>query len=102
MQNVLKCIIVDNFRKETRHSYAQTMYEATSSELVYLFDLEKDPNETLNLAQTERKILKKLMRKVRAMIKNGEVKKPDTPFLRERSLPKYWQGVVSPGWCKAH
>ena len=89
-------------RKETRQSYAQTMYEATSSKLVYLFDLEKDPNETINLAKAEKKLTKKLMKKIRMMIKSGEVKKPDTPFLRERSKPKYWQGVVSPGWCSAH
>merc|ERR1719210_1724163 len=51
-------------RKRTRQSYAQTMYEATSSDLLYLFDLDKDPNETVNLAQDERKVLKKLMKKV--------------------------------------
>ena len=88
-------------RRETRQSFAQTMYEATSSNLLYLFDLEKDPNETVNLVKTERKIMKKLMKKVRTIIKSGEVKRPDTPFSRERSLPKYWQGVVSPGWCRA-
>ena len=88
-------------RKRTRQSYAQTMYEATSSDLLYLFDLDKDPNETVNLAQDERKVLKKLMKKVRTMIRSGEVVRPDTPFSRERSLPKYWQGVVSPGWCRA-
>ena len=77
------------------------MYEATSSDLLYLFDLDKDPNETVNLAQDERKVLKKLMKKVRTMIRSGEVVRPDTPFSRERSLPKYWQGGVSPGWCRA-
>ena len=77
------------------------MYEATSSNLLYLFDLEKDPNETVNLVKSERTIMKKLMKKVRTIIKSGEVTRPDTPFPRERSLPKYWQGVVSPGWCKA-
>ena len=45
------------------------MYEATSSDLLYLFDLDKDPNETVNLAQEERKVLKKLMKKVRTMIR---------------------------------
>ena len=45
------------------------MYEATSSDLLYLFDLDKDPNETVNLAQDERKVLKKLMKKVRTMIR---------------------------------
>ena len=88
-------------RKRTRKSYAQTMYEATSSDLVFLFDLEKDPNETMNLAKTERKVTKRMMKKIRTLIRSGEVVKPDTPFLRERSLPKYWEGVVSPGWCKA-
>ena len=88
-------------RKRTRKSYAQTMYEATSSDLVFLFDLEKDPNETMNLAKTERKVTKRMMKKIRALIRSGEVVKPDTPFLRERSLPKYWEGVVSPGWCRA-
>ena len=88
-------------RKRTRKSYAQTMYEATSSDLVFLFDLEKDPNETMNLAKTERKVTKRMMKKIRALIRSGQVVKPDTPFLRERSLPKYWEGGVSPGWCKA-
>ena len=78
------------------------MYEARSSELLFLFDLENDPNETINLARTETRQLKKLMKKVRAIIKSGEVAKPDTPFLRNRSLPRYWGGVVSPGWCRAH
>ena len=77
------------------------MYEATSSDLVFLFDLEKDPNETMNLAKTERKVTKRMMKKIRVLIRSGEVVKPDTPFLRERSLPKYWEGVVSPGWCRA-
>ena len=78
------------------------MFEARSSELVFLFNLEKDPNETINLAKTETKILKKLMKKIRRIIKSGAVAKPDTPFLRKRSSPKYWEGVVSPGWCLAH
>ena len=77
------------------------MFEARSSELLFLFDLENDPNETINLARTETRQLKKLMKKVRTMIRSGEVVRPDTPFSRERSLPKYWQGVVSPGWCRA-
>ena len=77
------------------------MYEATKSNLLYLFNLEEDPNETVNLAQTERKIMKRLMKKLRKIIRSGEVVKPDTPFLRERSLPVYWNGTVSPGWCRA-
>ena len=77
------------------------MYEATKSNLLYLFNLEEDPNETINLAQSERKVRKILMNKLRKIIRSGDVKKPDTPFLRERSLPKYWNGTVSPGWCKA-
>ena len=77
------------------------MYEATKSNLLYLFNLDEDPNETVNLAHQERKVRKLLMKKLRKIIKSGTVVKPDTPFLRERGLPQYWDGTVSPGWCKA-
>ena len=96
-----KIITLYSSRKQTRQQYAQTMYEATKSNLLYLFNLEEDPNETVNLAQTERKVMKRLMKKLRKIIRSGEVVKPDTPFLRERSLPLYWNGTVSPGWCRA-
>jgi len=88
-------------RKETRAAFAQTLRQARSSDLLYLFNLETDPNETVNLAGENKKVMKILMKKVRRIMKSGKVVKPDTPFLRERSNPKYYGGIVSPGWCKA-
>ena len=88
-------------RKETRAAFAQTLREARSSDLLYLFNLETDPNETANLAHENKEVMKILMKKIRRILKSGKVVKPDTPFLRERSNPKYFDGVVSPGWCKA-
>ena len=88
-------------RKETRAAFAQTLRQARSSDLLYLFNLETDPNETVNLAGDNKKVMKILMKKVRRIMKSGKVVKPDTPFLRERSNPKYYGGIVSPGWCKA-
>ena len=88
-------------RKETRAAFAQNLGEARSLDLLYLFDLEADPNETVNLAHVNKNILKVLMKKIRRIMKRGNVVKPDTPFLREKSLPQYFNGIVSPGWCKA-
>jgi len=88
-------------RKEIRARYAQTLGEARNSGEMYLFDLEKDPNETVNLASEQTKVRKKLMNKIRKIIRSGEVVKPDTPFLRRSSLPINFGGIVSPGWCKA-
>ena len=69
--------------------------------MLYLFNLETDPNETVNLAGDNKEVMKILMKKVRRMMKSGKVVKPDTPFLRESSNPRYYGGIVSPGWCKA-
>ena len=88
-------------RKETRAALAQTLREARSSDLLYLFNLETDPSETVNLAHENKQVMKILMKKIRRIMKSGEVVKPDTPFLRERSNPKYYGGYVSPGWCRA-
>ena len=88
-------------RKETRAAFAQTLREVRSSDLLYLFNLETDPSETVNLAHENKQVMKILMKKIRRIMKSGEVVKPDTPFLRERSNPKYYGGYVSPGWCKA-
>ena len=56
---------------------------------------------TLNPARQNKEVMKILMKKVRRILKSGKVVKPDTPFLRERSNPKYFGGIISPGWCKA-
>ena len=88
-------------RKETRAAFAQTLGQARSSDLLYLFDLDTDPNETVNLSHENKQVMKILMKKVRRIMKSGKMVKPDTPFLRERSNPKYYGGIVSPGWCKA-
>ena len=69
--------------------------------MIFLFDLESDPNETENLADVNKPIMKLLMKKIRIIMNSGKVVKPDTPFLREKSLPKYFNGIVSPGWCTA-
>lgn len=88
-------------RKETRAAFAQTLSEAKKADLLYLFNLENDPNETVNLAHENKQVIKILMKKIRRIMKSGNVVKPDTPFLREKGNPKYFGGVVSPGWCKA-
>ena len=88
-------------RKETRAAFAQTLGKARSSDLLYLFNLETDPNETANLAHENKEVMKILMKKIRRIMRSGKVAKPDTPFKRDKSNPKYFGGVVSPGWCKA-
>jgi len=88
-------------RKETRAAFAQTLGDARGSDLLYLFNLETDPYETVNLAHDNKKVMKIMMKKIRRIMKSGQVMRPDTPFLRERSNPQYYGGVVSPGWCRA-
>ena len=88
-------------RKETRAAFAQTLGQARSSDLLYLFNLDTDPNETVNLAHENKQVMKILMKKIRRIMKSGKVVKPDTPFLRERSNPLHFGSVVSPGgWSK--
>ena len=82
-----------------RSSYAQNLGEANQLDLLHLYNLERDPNETVNLAYENKTMRKMLMKKVRRIMKSGEVVKPDTPFLRQKSLPANWGGIVSPGWC---
>ena len=89
-------------RKATRAAFAQTMAEARGSDLLYLFNLRKDPGETVNLAGQYRQVTRVMMKKIRRIMKSGAVVRPDTPFLREKSLPRYWNGTVSPGWCRAN
>ena len=48
-----------------------------------------------------KKVMKIMMKKIRRMMKSRKMVKPDTPFLREKSNPQYYGGVVSPGWCRA-
>ena len=84
-------------RQDTRAALAQG--EANNLDLPHLYNLEKDPNETVNLATVNRHTRKTLMKKVRKIMRSGEVVKPDTPFLRKKSLPVNFGGVVSPGWC---
>ena len=86
-------------RKATRAAFAQNLGEANNLDLLHLYNLEKDPNETVNLATVNRHTRKTLMKKVRKIMRSGEVVKPDTPFLRKKSLPVNFGGVVSPGWC---
>ena len=86
-------------RKATRAAFAQNLGEANNLDLLHLYNLEKDPNETVNLATVNRHTRKALMKRVRKIMKSGEVVKPDTPFLRKKSLPVNFGGVVSPGWC---
>jgi len=88
-------------RKETKSVFAQNLGEARSSNLLYLFDLESDPSETVNLATKNQSVLKFLMKKIRRILRSGSMVKPDIPISRNNSLPKYFNGVVSPGWCKA-
>ena len=78
------------------------MRQAKTRNLIFLFDLESDPNETENLADLNKTIMKLLMKKIRTIMNSGKVVKPDTPFLMEKSLPKYFNGIFSPGWCKAN
>ena len=68
-------------RKETRAKFSQHLGEARRSDLLYLFDLESDPNEKVNLANENKTVLKLLMMKIRTIMKSGNVFKPDTPFL---------------------
>lgn len=86
-------------RKATRAAFAQNLGEANSLDLLHLYNLERDPNETVNLAMVNKHTRKTLMKKVRKIMRSGEVTKPDTPFLRKKSLPVNFGGVVSPGWC---
>ena len=45
-------------RKETRAAFAQTMGKARSSDLLYLFNLKTEPNETVNLAHDKKEVVK--------------------------------------------
>ena len=86
-------------RRDTKSLFAQSMYQAKKSKLLYLFNLRKDPNETRNLVKKHPKVFKKMMKRVRRILTSGQVQQPDVPRLRTRSLPTFWNGTVSPGWC---
>ena len=66
---------------------------------MYLYDLEKDPNETRNLAASNKRMTRFLQKKIKNILHSGRVVPPDTPKPKFRSLPSVYGGVVSPGWC---
>lgn len=70
--------------------------------MVYLYDLKKDPNETTNLAYKKKHLTKFLKEKIKSILQSGNVVPPDAPRPKYRSLPRFYGGVVSPGWCHAH
>ena len=86
-------------RKQTKSIFAQSMFQAKKSNLLFLFNLKTDPNETSNLVGKYPKVLKIMMKKVRKIMTSGEVQAPDVPNLTSKSLPTFWNGTVSPGWC---
>ena len=86
-------------RKQTKSIFAQSMFQAKKSNLLFLFNLKTDPNETSNLVGKYPKVLKIMMKKVRKIMTSGEVQAPDVPNLTPKSLPTFWNGTVSPGWC---
>jgi len=88
-------------RKETRMKYIQSYYQASKADLLYLYDVKNDPNETRNLAKTKRGVVRYLKGRIRSILGSGEVVPPDTPRVRLRSLPAKYGGIVSPGWCTA-
>lgn len=92
----------DRTRKNSRHLYIQTLFQARKAGMVYLYDLLKDPNETNNLAGKKKKLSRYLQQKIKTLLRSGTVVPPDTPPPKFRSLPKFHGGVVSPGWCQAN
>ncbi|XP_023345276.1 arylsulfatase I [Eurytemora carolleeae] len=92
----------DTTRKQTKNKYLQTLYEANEAKMVYLYDLKKDPNETTNLAYKKKRLTKFLKEKIKSILQSGNVVPPDAPRPKYRSLPRFYGGVVSPGWCHAH
>ena len=88
-------------RKQTKPGLAQGMMQAKKSNLLFLFNLKTDPNETSNLVRKYPKVFKMMMKKVRRIMRSGEVQEPDIPNLKPKSLQTFWNGTVSPGWCWA-
>ena len=86
-------------RKQTKSLFAQSMFQAKKSKLLFLFNLKTDPNETSNLVRKYPKVLKMMMKKVRRIMRSGQVEAPDIPNLKTKSRPTFWNGTVSPGWC---
>ena len=86
-------------RKQTKAIFAQSMFQAKKSKLLFLFNLTTDPNETSNLVRKCPKVFKMMMKKVRRIMRSGEVQSPDIPNTKSKSLPTFWNGTVSPGWC---
>ena len=86
-------------RKQTKSIFAQSMFQAKKSNLLFLFNLKTDPNETSNLVRKYPKVFKMMMKKVRRIMRSGEVQEPDIPNLKPKSLQTFWNGTVSPGWC---
>ena len=86
-------------RKHTKSLFAQSMFQAKKSNLLFLFNLKTDPNETSNLVRKYPKVFKMMMTRVRRIMRSGQVLPPDIPNLKSRSRPSFWNGTVSPGWC---
>ena len=66
-------------RKQTKSMFAQSMFQAKQSNLLFLFNLKTDPNETSNLVRKYPKVFKMMMKKVRRIMRSGEVEAPDIP-----------------------
>lgn len=65
----------------------------------WLFNLEEDPNETINLVYEEPVIANKLRTQLLGELKN--LVKADTPLPSPACNPAHFDGAWSPGWCKA-
>ncbi|CAM1306618.1 Uncharacterised protein g4415 [Pycnogonum litorale] len=64
---------------------------------IYLFDLDKDPLEKVNIAKTNPEIVETMKNRLSLHSKTY------VPLLArhevERGDPKYWHGAFTPGWC---
>ncbi|XP_023320888.1 arylsulfatase B [Eurytemora carolleeae] len=67
-------------------------------DVYHLFDLEKDPTETENLASQYPELVEKMKEKVKTLVK--DVKPAFQPNRYSLGYPKYHDGVISTGWCE--
>ena len=86
---------------KARKQYLQSKKATKDRGFMFLFNLEADPNETVNLADVNKSVLTVLMKRIRKLMNRDDYVKPDTPYLRKRTKLKQWGGIVGPGWCKA-
>ena len=87
----------DNEILDAENDYQKLFDKKWPSYQKHLFNIDEDPEERLDLQESQPQILEELRRRVRQLY--GSFVPADFPAVDHRGSPKHFQGVWSPGWC---